>query len=364
MLYTFYLKISFGAIVVGFVVANALTSKYNRRISLWALGIFVLTILAIELVSGYNSAYYADLTQVAERAAGRRRGRILRWMVLEHAGVFLLCLSALVMTYLSGRRKFFDLAFLVGCIIASIIILKTSGGYSKGLPALAAVFLVLGELARRQGLAVEAGAHERVVESRVAAVAIFGMMIAFVAEPTVVQIRSLQHSYVQISQLKKAGESGVMGLLSDPSSPMEAALVHDSFGHDAAGHELFNRMRKWDVPAGEYAAMVAEGVELLRDSVGPDATVISLEQTSAFTAALGLRPAASSRPFNYSRRQNPSGDPSVVERFFFDAQYVMVPVVPYSQKHLEALLEAYGPYLDEHFIEYRRSPHWQLYQRR
>ena len=364
MLYALYLKITFGAVVVGFVIVNAVTSSYNRRISLSALGIFVLALVVIELVSGYNSAYFSDVFGVIEGAPTPRGGRRQFWSVAEHAGVFLLCLSALVVAYVSGRRRFFDFAFLVGCIVASIMILRTSGGYSKGLPALAAVFLVLGEFTRRQGLSEEAGAREGTVESRIAAIAIFTMMFAFIAEPTVVRVRSLLHGYIQISMLQKTGEIGVMGVLSDPRNRLDPTLNHDVFGHDPAGHQMYNSIRRSDVPAGEYSAIVAEGVELLRDSVSADATVLSIEQTSAFSAALGLRPPANSKPFDYSKKRDTSGEQAAMQQFFSDARYVMVPEVPYSKKHLEVLIEAYGPYLDEHFIEYRRSPHWRLYRRR
>jgi hypothetical protein len=123
---------------------------------------------------------------------------------------------------------------------------------------------------------------------------------------------------------------------------------------------------------GDYLRIIGEGVELLRDSVSGDATVLSLEQTNLFPSALGLRPTAYGKPFDFANlplaaRQKTRGSVSVhkaAERYFSEAQYVMVPEVPFNRDHLKLLIDKYGEYLDEHFVEYRRSPHWRLYTRR
>jgi hypothetical protein len=373
MLYAFYLKITFGAVVLAFVAINALTSRYKRQISLSASAIFILTIVAVEIASGYNTAYLSSIFSVIETTPAIVRGTGgLFWVVSKHVGVFLLCLSALAAVYVSGRRNVFDLVFVLGCILASIMIIDQSGGTSKGLPGLASVFLVLGELSRRQADRPASCGREPLGGSGVAAIAIFGMLFAFVADPTIMRARSLLYNKAQVAAIQDAGETGVMGIFVQPASSSVLGRAHEAFGHDSAGHDRFENIRPRILTQGDYLRIIAEGVELLRDSVSGDATVLSLEQTNLFPSALGLRPTAYGKPFDFANlhlaaRRDTRGstpDHKAAERYFFDAQYVMVPVVPFARDHLKILIDKYGEYLDEHFVEYRRSPHWRLYTRR
>jgi hypothetical protein len=373
MLYAFYLKITFGAVVLAFVAINALTSRYKRQISLSASAIFLVTIVAVEIASGYNTAYLSTIFGVIQETPAIVRGtNDLIWGAAKHAGVFLLCLSAVAAVYASGRRNVFDLVFVVGCILASIMILDQSGGTFKGLPGLASVFLVLGELSRRQTASPASCGREPLGGAGVAAIAIFGVLFAFVADPTIMRARSLLYNKGQVTALQHAGETGVMGIFTKPVDSSVLGRAHEAFGHDSAGHDRFESIRPKILTQGDYLRIIAEDVELLRDSVGGDATVLSFEQTNLFPSALGLRPTAHGKPFDFAnthiaaRRDTRDSTPDhkAAERYFSDAQYVMVPEVPFNRIHLQILIDKYGEYLDEHFVEYRRSPHWRLYSRR
>jgi hypothetical protein len=52
------------------------------------------------------------------------------------------------------------------------------------------------------------------------------------------------------------------------------------------------------------------------------------------------------------------------ELYFSDADYVMVPEIPYSRGQLVQLMRVYGMYLEENFNQLKRSPHWRLYARK
>jgi hypothetical protein len=163
-----------------------------------------------------------------------------------------------------------------------------------------------------------------------------------------------------------------MGIFTRPATSSVLGLAHEAFGHDSAGHDRFKNIRPIKLSQGDYLRNIAEGVELLRDSVSDDATVLSLEQTNPFPSALGLRPTTYGKNFDFAnthiaaRRDTRDSTPThkAAERYFSDAQYVMVPEVPFNHVHLKIVIEKYGEYLDEHFVEYRRSPHWRLYTRR
>ena len=150
LLYLFYTKITFAAVALAFVAVNSITSKYKMRLSIISLSIFISAVAAISILTEYNAAYLNDIFgTVSQTSAVRNNLRKMIHIIIEHLWIFLLCFTALTMVYLTGRRNFFDLAFVTGCIISCIMILDKSGGTNRGLPALLAVFLICGELVRR-----------------------------------------------------------------------------------------------------------------------------------------------------------------------------------------------------------------------
>ena len=186
LLYLFYTKITFAAVALVFVAVNSITSKYKMRLSIIALSIFVSVVAAILIFTEYNSAYFNDIFGVMNRNSMLRHEPYKIFLIIsEHLGIFLLCFTALTAVYLTGHRHFFDLAFVTGCIIASLMIIDQSGGTHRGLPALFAVFLICSELARRMECRIEDGAAPSSWPRNVASISILGMLLAFASEPMV-----------------------------------------------------------------------------------------------------------------------------------------------------------------------------------
>jgi len=140
--------------------------------------------------------------------------------------------------------------------------------------------------------------------------------------------------------------------------------VHGTLGHDDAAHARFNQLRgpHRQLRDWEYLRLIAEGVELLESVPHDNHSVINFEHTNPFSVPLGMRPTAYGYPLFWAENVL-SQDLPAPERYFSDADYVMVPEIPYVRRQLEKLMEVYGSYLQENFYEFKRSTHWRLYAR-
>jgi hypothetical protein len=285
------------------------------------------------------------------------------YIISEHLWIFLLCFTALTAVYLTGRRNFFDLAFVTGCIISSLMIIDQSGGTERGLPGLLAVFLIYGELARRMECRIEEQATLSRYPENVASICILGMLLAFVSEPMARGGLALRDHFISTTEEQSETTKNLSGIIVYTAAPTRGA--HETLGHDDTAHALFNQVRDWggrELDARAYLPLIAEGVKLLESVPHDNHSVISFEHTNPFSVLLGMRPTKYGYPLFWVKKARASNLPAP-ERYFSDADYVMVPEIPYSPPQLKKLMEAYGLYLEENFYELKRSSHWRLYAR-
>jgi hypothetical protein len=361
LLYLFYTKITFAAVALAFVAVNSITSKYKMRLSIISLSIFISVVAAITIFTEYNSAYFNDIFRTVSRnSAFRHELREMFFIITEHLGIFLLCFTALTAVYLTGHRHISDLAFVTGSIIASLMILDQSGGTTRGLPALFAVFLICGELARRTECRIEEGAAPSSWPRNVASISIFGMLLAFASEPMARGGLALRDHFINMTGEQSVAAMNLSGIFVGAAPTVD---VHETLGHDGAAHALFNQLRRRELKAREYLPLIAEGVKLLESVPHDNHSVITFEHTNPFSMLLGLRPTKYGYPLFWVDDARSRIFPAP-ERYFSDADYVMVPDIPYSRRQLETLMEVYGLYLEENFYELKRSSHWRLYARR
>jgi hypothetical protein len=364
LLYLFYIKINFAAVALAFVIINSITSKYKMRVSIISLSIFVSVVAAILIFTEYNSAYFNDIFGVVSRVPALRSGLYgIFVLIAKHLWILLFCFAALTAVYLTGRRNFFDLAFVTGCIIASIMILDKSGGTDRGLPALIVVFLICGELARRTECCMEEGpAAPSSSPGNVASIAILGMLLAFASEPIVHGGFALHNHFHKTTGEQSVAAMNLSGIF---VAAVPTVDVHETLGHDDAAHARVNQLlgsREFtfgELTASEYLPLIAEGVKLLESVPHDNHSVINFEHTNPFSVLLRMRPTKYGYPLFWFSRNLPAA-----ERYFSDADYVMVPEIPYAHGLLKTLLEVYGLYLEENFHELKRSSHWRLYARR
>ena len=269
--------------------------------------------------------------------------------------------TALTAVYLTGHRHFFDLAFVTGCIIASLMIIDQSGGTHRGLPALFAVFLICSELARRMECRIEDGAAPSSWPRNVASISILGMLLAFASEPMVQGGFALRSHFNETTGEQSVEGMNLAGIFVGAAWTFD---MHEALGHGDAAHALFNQLRgpSKTLGAREYLQLIAEGVKLLESVPHDNHSVINFEHTNPFSVLLRMRPTKYGYPLFWAENALSRNLPAP-ERYFSDADYVMVPEVPYVRRQLEKLMKVYGLYLEENFYELKRSSHWRLYAR-
>jgi hypothetical protein len=336
------------------------------RLAILSLSIFASVVAAILIFTDYNAAYFNDILGVVSQTSAVRHGLGgMAIIIAKHLGIFLLCFAALTAVYLAGRRNYFDFAFVIGCIIASVMILNQSGGTERGLPALLAVFLICSELARRTECRIEEGAAASSWPGNIASISILYMLLAFVSEPMLQGGAALQHHFKKTTDEQSVATMNLSGIFVGAGPTVD---VHETLGHDDAAHALVNQLLGsrestfGALTASEYLPLIAEGVKLLESVPHDNHSVITFEHTNPFSALLGMRPTEYGYPLFWAEFMLSRNLPAP-ERYFSDADYVMVPEIPYKSRQLEKLMEVYGLYLEENFYELKRSSHWRLYAR-
>jgi hypothetical protein len=364
LLYLFYVKVTFAFVALAFVAVNAITSRYKMWLSLASLSIFIAVVAAISVFTAYNSAYFNDFLGTISRTPVFQHTFSDTYDAFHrHQAFFLLCFLSLGAVYLTGHRKFFDLAFVTGCIITSLWLLDQSGSTERGLPALIAVFMILGELARRKERQNDALAAPSSRPRNVAALCVLCMLLAFVSEPMELGARAL---YLHFNKV-----TGQQSVATMPESGIYVATLalpglHEAMGHDDRAHADFNQQRSWDwwqdLKPWEYLPLMSEGVKLLESVPHDNHSVITFEHTNPFSVLLRMRPTKYGYPLFWAQNALAENLPAP-QRYFSDADYVMVPEIPYSRLQLKMLMQVYGTYLEENFYVLKRSSHWRLYAR-
>jgi hypothetical protein len=239
------------------------------------------------------------------------------------------------------------------------MIIDMSGGTDRGLPALFAVFLICSELARRTECRIEEGATPSSWPRNVASISIFGMLLAFASEPMARGGLALCDHFIAMTGEQPVGAMNLSGIFVGAAPEFSK---HGKLGHKDAAHARFNRLRSRELTAPEYLPLIAEGVKLLESVPHDNHSVVTFEHTNPFSVLLRMRPTKYGYPLFWVEGALSHNLPAP-ERYFSDADYVMVPEIPYSRRQLKTLMRAYGLYLEENFYELKRSSHWRLYAR-
>ena len=362
LLFLVYSKTSFGGVALGFVIANALTSKWKLRTMAVTLAACVVLIGAIGMLTHYNSAYLADNLAMAQ-AKGSIFGGVHAWIRTLYAHMWDVVGSLLALIALSLSRRFsvFDSAFVMGTIFVSFALRDLTGGGLLGLPLLVAVFLCCGELARRTVAGRRAATTGGVWPEHAGALAVFGLLLVFVSEPIMGNSLALFTYYLEVRKPPAAVLPGLAGYVFPPESDSGDGFLHNQLGHDDQAHRLLATVRQMNLRAGDYWPLIIEGCHLLERVDFKDHAVVSFEQTNPFEPLMGMRPTSYGFPLlwvgaAFTEKKHPAP-----ARYFSDADYVMVPAVPYSQSELDLLLKIYGSYLHEHYEVVQQSPHWSLW---
>jgi hypothetical protein len=269
-----------------------------------------------------------------------------------------------------GRRKLFDVAYIIGAVAANLVLTTQSGAPSRGLPALLAVFVCFAELSRRKEAEIGQG-HVEYVTPQAGFLFVTCLMLVFVCEPLLVNSFALFESW-----RKSTSISPLPGLPPRLSgflvAPVKSLALHDVLGHEDAAHATLAELRRksgaelvaeGELRPADYLSTIIEGVTLLGGVASRGQSVVVFDMADPFTFALGLTPTRYGYPMFFAGANFRSIHPPA-ELVFSNADFVMVPVLPDLQSHLDLMIEIYGSYLKANFEERAKSPHWHLWARR
>lgn len=369
LLFMVYNKINYAVVAIAFAVANAGVSQFNRRVSATALAIVVVALAAVELAWGYNAAYLRDIAYLASLNAQRLFpvGQVLE-PALESTTTIAACAIGSIILLLSGRRRVVDTVFLAGAIaVCTLLATQSNAGIAEA-PALLAVLVCFGELARREEATSKVLPSGATWSTGAGYLATLGLLVVVASKLIVVDTVGLLDYWLSTSRDAAASErfldSRQAGLRVNTAYSRD---MHDVLGHDAAAHSLLadiRRVHASDLKAAQYLRTVEEGLGLIERYAEPRHALVVFDMTDPFSAILRLRPTRYGYPMfwvdaGFSRATHPPPD-----KVLSDADFAMVPVVPYAQHHLDEMLAIYGGDLEQAFEVCDRSPHWTLWVRR
>ena len=132
-------------------------------------------------------------------------------------------------------------------------------------------------------------------------------------------------------------------------------------------HDAYWVTEYWET--SQLPRRINDGLELMRRTVGPDSTILTLAFSNPFPFALEL-PAPRGTPiwFDYGLNYNEKVYPDA-QKLFEDVGYIAIPIIRDTdgyltgRKNVETLLKIYGPFLHDHYREVGRSTYWILLKR-
>ena len=371
VLFEIYTKITFGIVALGFVIANAVVSKYNRHVSIYSVALIALAVASLEAAFHFHLPYWHDVVEGIS-TAGTTRSPVLS-MLVGNLPIILACFGTLFAARAAGRLSAFDTLFVLGCILANMLLRASVGDSRVGtLVALVAVFVCLGELARRAEMKRLASATLPFYwKHHLPSLGCLFMALIFVS--TEIGNRLLGWGYyfekvlraddrvLQIDTVREMPPSLANFLVSRDNEPDLFDLTADStlMRYRSAGPKNVKEF----LTAAEYMKTIVEGTNLLRSVDYHNRTVFTFDSVNPFTYALNMRPGKNRYPLFYLYTTDAKLLPRP-EALVGAADFVMVPRLPNSVSQLTTMIDLYGPYLKQNYVQLKKSSHWDLWTRK
>jgi hypothetical protein len=370
VLFEIYTKFTFGAIALGFVIANSAVSKYNRQVSIGCLAFMALAVVILEAVFHFHLAYWHDVVEFASKL-GQRTPVVS--LLVSNIPIILACVGALFAIRATGRSSVFDSLFVIGCIVANMLVRASVGDNRSGqLVALVSVFVCLGELARRAETKRLASAPTSFQwEHHWVSLGCLFLALIFVSTETGNRILALGDYFVKVVH----PDGRVLKIDTLPGTPLSLAnfLVDQDDEPDLFDLVADNTLMRYRnagpsavkefLTPEEYMRTIIEGSNLLRSVDYRNRTVFTFDIVNPFSYALNMRPSINGYPlfwFSFYKDATLAPQPQAL---IGAADFVMVPRLPFSVTQLTAMMNLYGPYLKENYVLSKGSSHWELWTR-
>ncbi|MFC4173412.1 hypothetical protein ACFOYU_15310, partial [Microvirga sp. GCM10011540] len=336
-----YTKVTYGLVALAFLVFMLFDAR-QRRWAAWAIGLTILTALAVEAFWKGSASYLADL-RLARDVGGILRGtwgQILDHILGNLADYVLLTLFAGLAVW--RTRSLRDVLFYVFCGTAGFFIINQNF-QAWGIITLHAAAAVAAETVIRHETHLGFASRDR----RWSLTAGVQLLFLALVLPTIVHC-SLALGLHAVVAGTRAGE--------------EISLPN------VEGVRLVNLWTWGDHDgATTYLAAVQDGADVLDDLEPQRGRVFVLDLANPFSMAFDMAPARGDMPrLQWDRTVNASANvpPEVL---LDDVEIVMEPKAPAGPKPpgSDATLQTvYGPHIAENFDLVRETEHWRVHRRK
>jgi hypothetical protein len=326
-----YIKISYGIVGIGFLIFQSLASRRSRW-ALLALGLVVISCLAIELVWKGTRSHIADLMLAGEVSGSLKSLDEMAQVLFRNLADFVLfgVFAGLALWRTRNLRDFLFFGFCAG----SGYLLITQNYQDRGVMTLAAGAAVAAELvARTDSLAAD--------KWRASATA--GVQLLFLG-------------FVLPGSLHNAAalglHTGLAALNRGEAAPLpnfgEVKLAHLWNEED---HAVFSR----------YFASIKEGARSLSNLRRERDHVLVLDFVGPFSAGLGLpAPRGDSTWHHWGRTVNEDNF-LPADILFRDVRVVMEPKWPVDSATAEGLKAIYGAFIEDRYELAQETAEWKVY---
>ncbi|WP_435170253.1 hypothetical protein [Falsirhodobacter sp. 1013] len=322
MLLMLYLKISYGLVMVAFVIFM-LTDRRQWRWAATALALTAAAGLMIELVWRGTAHHIADLRLASQVSGGLPTFRTLLEEVQRNLpeislyGIFAAML-------LSKRRSLRDAVFLICCLLTGILLIEQN-------------FQIFGILTLGAGAAVAA---EGALRTQPASRSGLPLLLAACLAPATLQFTMALGFHTGLALARQGIEF---------SLPNYSGIRLVRFWVDGS----FANFRSYDDSLRDGAAVLAQ--------IGNPERVLVLDFVGPFTAGMGLAPPhGDSTWYHWGRTVDAEHHPSARD-FFGDARIVMDPKAPIEKWTANGLREVYAAALAENFVLAAETEFWRVY---
>ena len=358
VLFLLYCKITYGVIAVAFIIANAVVSKYNRKLSLLAFAAVAIFIGLLQIVTSINGDYLHSI-QLAIQTRGVNRGGlwgILSTTVANFSILSALIIAALWLTY-HKLLSLFDWLLIIGVCATGIILVDQNGG-TQGIPTLFSVFICLAELARRS--LVRLNSPKSSDHSLNVSIVPILLMLSFMAPHVVNRLLAIQESYAITSHYlpNNSAPDNMQSFIVQKSGVKSLLSLTRNEGVSIATLQKLRLQVIDNLSTSEYYDSILDGYVLLEKHVVADSKILVLDLASPYNFLFNLKPKQKGYPFKWVWPVQSS------EMVFNEIDLALEPKFPYHQKQALIFKDAYQSFLRENYVLADSSDYWDLWQKK
>jgi len=365
VLFACYTKFTFGAVAIGFVLASVFVSPYNRQVSLRCLAVVAAVAAALEATFHFHLAYVANIKEFLGSLKGEDRIRPAARILITNAPIALCTVGVALAPGAAGRGWRLNVLYAVACVLACVLLVMSTGHAGTSYIGLVAVFVAMGELARRSVEKHRKKTSVRsIFEKEIGALGCLFLAVAFSATESTNRLFALVDYTVHVV-------SRDTRLSPNPPTKLAGFIVHPvkavSRFEDTAPSAIEAQYRNYEyIEETDYMQTITEGTRLVESVASTDQSVFTFDMVNPFPYTAGLRPPLGGHP-QFWLGDHYTSDPSILpkpDEILGDADYVMVPTLPYYAEQLEIMMKIYGSALRTNYRLLKVSPHWELWARK